>query len=183
VHSRDVLSNYRIALARRSDISRLKDVELAAARLLVGHAPESVLAEATRESEFVEAIRNGLLWVAIDGSQPVGFAHVKLLERENAHLDEIDVHPDHGRRGIGRALVRTVCSWASSIGLRGVTLSTFRSVPWNAPFYTSMGFRVLHDSELSPALRRVVADETQRGLDIGARVMMWWDTSFAHVED
>jgi hypothetical protein len=32
---------------------------------------------------------------------PLGFAHVGILEPLVAHLKEVDVHPDHGHRGIG----------------------------------------------------------------------------------
>jgi GNAT superfamily N-acetyltransferase len=109
----------------------------------------------------------------------VGFAHVKLLERSRAHLDELDVDPDHARRGVGRRLVRTVCDWAAGSYLDAVTLSTFREPPWNAPFYASMGFRALTEPELTPALRRVVAQETRRGLDPTQRVVMCRDTLLA----
>jgi len=123
-----------------------------------------------------EAIDAGLLWVAVSDARPVGFAHAKLLEAGRAHLDELDVHPDHGRRGVGRRLVGAVCDWAAASSLDAVTLSTFRAPPWNAPFYASMGFRVLADHELTPALRRVVAQETRRGLDPTQRVVMYRGT-------
>lgn len=166
---------YAVVLARAEDIPQLGDIELAAARLLVGYAPESVLQVTTSEPEFRAALDAGQLWVALTGETPVGFAHVKVLERRTAHLDELDVHPDHGRRGVGRSLVQTVCDWAASRGFDGVTLSTFRSPPWNAPFYASMGFRPLDAASLTPALRQIVDDEVRRGLDVTTRVVMRWD--------
>jgi len=51
------------------------------------------------------------------------------------------VLPSHGRRGIGRLLVFTVRRWAEDAGHAGVTLSTLREIPWNAPFYERCGFR------------------------------------------
>jgi GNAT superfamily N-acetyltransferase len=53
----------------------------------------------------------------------VGFAHVKVLEPRAAHLEEIDVHPEHGRRGLGTQLVMAVCEWAATEGYRSVTLT------------------------------------------------------------
>ena len=50
-------------------------------------------------------------------------------------LEEIDVHPDHGRRGLGRRLVSAVCAWAARGGHRWLTLTTFRDVPFNMPFH------------------------------------------------
>jgi len=88
------------------------------------------------------------------------------------HLKEIDVHPDHGQRGLGTRLVGAVCEWAAHGGYTEVTLTTFREVPWNMPFYAGLGFEVVPASELSPNLLSIVADETRRGLDPARRVVM-----------
>jgi ribosomal protein S18 acetylase RimI-like enzyme len=104
----------------------------------------------------------------------VGFAHVELIEPDAAHLEELDVHPDHGRRGLGTRLVREVCAWAAARGHHAVTLTTFRDVPWNMPFYERLGFEEIPMSELTPGLRAVVDDETRRGLDPVRRVAMRW---------
>jgi GNAT superfamily N-acetyltransferase len=163
---------YKIVGARRQDPAALPAVELAAAVLLRGHAPESVLNEAASEEEFREAQAEGRLWVALDGDTPVGFAHAQLLGPHEAHLKEIDVLPEHGRRGLGTRLVASVCDWAARRGYAEVTLTTFRDVPWNMPFYARLGFEVVVTSELSAQLARTVADETRRGLDPARRVVM-----------
>jgi GNAT superfamily N-acetyltransferase len=163
---------YRIATARRTDLPFLTAIELAAARLLEGYAPESVLMETTSQEDFEDAQQHGHLWVALDDDVPVGFAQVKVLERGIAHLDEIDVHPDHGRKGLGTQLVLAVCEWAARSEKRAVTLCTFRDVAWNMPFYARLGFEVIPASELTPALLAVVEDETRRGLDPARRVTM-----------
>jgi GNAT superfamily N-acetyltransferase len=97
---------------------------------------------------------------------------VEILEPGVAHLEEIDVHPEHGRRGLGTRLVIAICAWALTAGYRSLTLSTFRDVPWNMPFYAQLGFEVVPHDDLSPALRAVVRDETRRGLDPTRRVVM-----------
>ena len=89
---------YQITTARMKDVPLLPAIELAAAQLLAGYAPERVLKEATSEQEMRYAQERGLLWVALSGDRPVGFAHVRLLEPNAAHLQEIDVHPEHGCR-------------------------------------------------------------------------------------
>lgn len=95
---------YTIALARVEDLDRLPAIELAAAQLLQGHAPESVLQEVTDARTFEAARRHGRLWVARAGHIPVGFAPVEMLAADLPHLDEVDVAPAHGRRGLGTAL-------------------------------------------------------------------------------
>jgi GNAT superfamily N-acetyltransferase len=95
-----------------------------------------------------------------------------VLEPGVAHLVEIDVHPEHGRRGLGRRLVNAVCRWAATNGYSCVTLTTFRDVTWNMPFYARLGYEEIPQEELSPALRSVIDDETRRGLDPRRRVAM-----------
>jgi len=163
---------YMITAARPEDLAWLPAIELAAARLLEGHAPEAVLNETTSLEVLNAAQRDGHLWVASIDDVPVGFAHVKVIERDAVHLQEIDVHPDHGRRGIGAKLVLRVCEWAASQGYESITLTTFRDVPWNRPFYARLGFAVVPPEELSDALRTVVDDETRRGIDPSRRVVM-----------
>ena len=163
---------YTITPARPQDLAGLRAIELAAARLLVGHAPESVLNETTSDEVLKTAQRHGHLWVALADDVPVGFAHIEVIEPAVAHLNEIDVHPQHGRRGLGTKLVRAICAWAIAAGYDSVTLTTFQDVPWNMPFYARLGFEVIPSEALSPALRSVVQDEARRGLDSTRRVAM-----------
>ena len=165
-------SRYTIAIARPRDVPALAAIELAAAALLEGHAPRSVLNETTSERDFMEAQEEGRLWVALDGDAPVGFALVEMLSDGLPHLDEVDVHPGHGRRGVGTELVRTVCEWVARRGLSGLTLTTFRAVPWNMPFYARLGFEEMAPDEIGPELAAVLRDEASRGLDPEGRVAM-----------
>ena len=163
---------YMIATARSQDVHGLAAIERAAAALLQGHAPPSVLNETTSESDFREAQADGRLWVALADDTPVGFALVEMLAPDLPHLEEIDVHPQHGRRGVGTALMRTVCEWVSRSGYPEITLTTFRVVPWNMPFYCRLGFEEVSTGELRPELAAVVQDEAARGLDPHRRVVM-----------
>ena len=163
---------YTITKARPEDLTWLAAIELAAAQLLQGYAPESVLNETTTADVLQEAQRDGHLWVALADDVPVGFAHVEVVESGGLHLEEIDVHPDHSRRGLGTKLVFQVCEWAASHGYESVTLTTFRDVPWNMPFFARLGFAIVPSDQLSPGLRAVVDDETRRGLDPSRRVVM-----------
>jgi GNAT superfamily N-acetyltransferase len=166
---------YRIALARPGDLSALREIELAAAALLEGHAPPSVLAETTGEDELREAQAEGRLWVALDeGAAPVGFALVEPLPSGLPHLEELGVHPRHGRRGVGAALVRAVCEWTARSGHPSLTLTTFRDVAWNLPFYARLGFEEVPGDELREELAAQVRDEAARGLDPARRAVMVW---------
>jgi GNAT superfamily N-acetyltransferase len=131
-----------------------------------------VLSDVTDSRAFADAARDGRLWVALFGDAPVGFALVEMLTDDLPHLDEVDVEPSHARRGLGTALVRTACEWTAAGGFSMLTLTTFRTVPWNLPFYARLGFEEIPGSLLPPALAAVVADEAARGLDPQRRAVM-----------
>lgn len=165
---------YRIVEARERDLPFLPVIELAAARLLVGHAPESVLAETTPPEALGQARAGGRLWVALTSDTPVGFVYVRLLGSGAPHLEELDVHPSHGRQGLGRRLVTTACEWVTRNGHPSLTLTTFRELPFNRRFYASCGFREVPPSQLDAELADIVANEAQRGLPPERRVVMRW---------
>jgi GNAT superfamily N-acetyltransferase len=101
----------------------------------------------------------------------VGFALCEQLGA-HAHLQELDVHPEHGRRGIGAALVGSVCDWARASGHASVILTTYREIPWNETFYRRLGFEELPPARWDAALRAQVAEEAEAGLDPAARLAM-----------
>jgi len=164
--------DYEIALARPKDVPFLSSIERAAALLLKGHAPDSVLEETTTAAEFDDAQMDGRLWVARTNDVPLGFAQAEILEPTCAHLKELDVHPEHVRRGLGSRLVVAVRVWASAKRYHYLTLTTFREVPFNMPFYVRLGFEVIPTGELSSALHSIVQDESRRGLDPARRIAM-----------
>lgn len=164
--------NYTITTASVEHLDALSDIELATATMFEGFVPVSVPQDNTPPSRFRAAQREGRLWVALSGATPVGFALVEMLAEDLPHLEEIDVAPTHGRRGLGTALVHTVLEWVKRAGHQQITLTTFRNVPWNMPFYSQLGFVEIPTYELRPELETIVLDEASRGLDRDQRVVM-----------
>ena len=167
---------YDIRPAGPEDVAVLPEVERLAGLLFKTHPedlgiPEEMYEDPNSAETFAEAQQAGRLWVAAESGALVGFALVMEIEGY-AHLDEIDVLPRHGGKGIGSALLATVCSWAKDMGYPAVTLRTFRDVPWNAPFYQRRGFRIVDSAALSPAHVELEASERQRGLRTDIRVTM-----------
>jgi GNAT superfamily N-acetyltransferase len=112
------------------------------------------------------------VWVAT-GAQglPVGYA-VALPLGPFFHLRELSVDPAHGRRGLGGALVRTVVEAARERGSEAVSLTTFRTVPFNQPFYEKLGFAERPLETVPQALRDAFHRELPEGMDPAARVLM-----------
>jgi GNAT superfamily N-acetyltransferase len=172
IGSHVTVPGYSIVRGHAQHLGALPGIELAAAQLLRGYAPETVLTETTDAHTFSQAADGGLLWVAVMGETPVGFALVRMLADDLPHLDELDVEPSHGRRGLGTALVREVCEWAAVTGYSILTLTTFRAVAWNLPFYARLGFAEIPHNLLRPELTAVVSKEAARGLTPETRAVM-----------
>ncbi len=168
---------YEIRLAHKNDLTALPSIERDAAVLFKETAFElwvdpTRLDMVTLVAAFAEALAAGRLWVAVaQAGDPVGFIMATVVDR-GAHVEEIDVVPAHGRRGLGGALLETVCAWASNAGFRSVTLSTFKGVPWNEPFYRRHGFEAVDPRALSPGFARIFERERNLGLRTDLRVMM-----------
>ena len=141
-------NSFDIRSALERDVPFLPEIERQASALFLDWAEEldltaDKLQQVTPENVFLSAQRKGLLWVAtVNSVEVVGFALVKWVDGL-VHLKELDVLPNHGRKGIGTGLVRTVCLWAEEKGIPAVTLTTFRDIPWNAPFYARLEFQVV----------------------------------------
>ncbi|HYN29240.1 MAG TPA: GNAT family N-acetyltransferase [Dermatophilaceae bacterium] len=155
-----------VRLAEDRDLPQLAAVEDAAdARFAAVFDTTGWLAADSGEERAAEP---GLLVVA--GDPVVGFAHVLDLDG-HWHLEQIAVHPDAGRHGVGSALLAEVHAEVARRGGTEVTLTTYRDVPWNAPFYAARGYVVVED--LAPFLAAI--REHERALDLernGPRVAM-----------
>lgn len=164
--------SYRVALALPEHVSLLPHIESAAAELFRDAVPAELLEHVTPESVFSDAQQDGTLWVALEpDDRPVGFIRV-VVTGPRAHLAELDVLPDYGRRGVGTALVRAVEDWAWANRLSEITLTTYRDLPWNAPFYARLGFRVVPESEWDAETRRRFEEEAGIESERARRVVM-----------
>jgi GNAT superfamily N-acetyltransferase len=115
----------------------------------------------------------GALVVLVASEPPQGFARLDHLDPEGAgaHLEQLSVHPDHIRRGVGRALLRAALAWAADRGYDELTLATYRDVAWNGPFYASEGFVEVGPVDEWYAARGLAPEEPVMGR-FGARVLM-----------
>jgi GNAT superfamily N-acetyltransferase len=132
---------------------------------IAGDAPPDRMRLSTYQAE-------GRAWVLVDDADtPIGFVLVDLVDGA-AHIEQVSIHPDHARRGLGRTLIDHVAGWARDRGLSGLSLTTFSDVAWNGPYYERLGFVAVPSAEQGPQLRAIREHEAAVGLDRWPRMAM-----------
>lgn len=159
--------------ARRADLPLLQDIERAAGEPFRTLGMSRVADDDPPPLEVLEGFRTaGRAWVTTGSDdRPLGYLLAAPLDGA-AHIEQVSVHPSAARRGLGSALIDHAEVRAAHEGLTALTLTTFAHVPWNAPYYARLGFRVLTESGLTGGLRRIRAAEAEHGLDRWPRVCM-----------
>jgi GNAT superfamily N-acetyltransferase len=125
------------------------------------------------EAVHLGCIRGGTCWVAVNEHDIlVGFLSAEAIAEHELHIHEMSVSEAFQGQGIGRALLEATIEWAVTHRLAALTLTTFRDVPWNAPFYSRLGFEVLSTSSLSARLAMLLQKEVEDGFAEGSRCVM-----------
>lgn len=159
---------------RPDELPRLQAVEIAAGACFA----EVGMVEIARDDPpsldvLGEHLCAGRLFVAGD---PAGAYVIWSYVDGAAHVDQVSVHPDHARLGVGRRLLDRV----QTVTGAALTLTTFRDVPWNAPYYARWGFEVVEAPAWGPGLVEVVRHENDLGLGRWPRVVMRREVAHSH---
>jgi GNAT superfamily N-acetyltransferase len=157
--------------AQVSDIFRLQQIERSAAELF----RDSELIDITTMAvipmhDHINCIDNGISIVAEADDQIAGFI-IGEPHDDVAYLRELDVDPAFQKRGIGAQLVQAFVNRAREDGARATYLSTFRTPPWNAPFYRRLGFVDVARTDYLPWMTELEASQASF-LDLSTRVFM-----------
>ena len=124
------------------------------------------------EAQHRALIATGVAFVAeLEGRGVVAFLNGEVTP-DALHIWQVAVHRDQQGRGIGRALIDAAQHHAIRHGVSSLTLTTFRKVPWNEPYYQRLGFMTLDHGHLGARLEAVLQAEGQAGLPIARRCAM-----------
>ena len=168
----------KIRLARRRDVPLLPAIEYAAGQLFreVGMA-EIADDDPPTDDIYLEALTANLLWVAEQNGIVIGYGFSSLLD-DVILLEQVSLNPDYAGAGVGAALLDTMTRWAHSVGIDRSVLTTFRDVPWNAPYYRRIGFEELSEQHLGPKVAEVLAQERATDLGRWTRIAMTRPTTY-----
>ena len=128
-------------------------------------------AEVTDSAVLHERARAGRLFVAHDGPTVCGFAIFSTID-SCCYLEEVSVASSHRGQQIGQRLIAAVENAGRAKGLTWITLSTFRDVAWNAPYYARLGFGEWSYDELPLGHLEQHAKQAAHGLDMSKRLFM-----------
>ncbi len=161
-----------IRLATEADLQRLVDVEVEAGQLFHAVGMSAVAEDVPKIADLGEAVAAERVWVTCVSAQVAGYITAEVIDG-NAHVAQVSVAPDYAGRGIGRAMIEFVEAWGRTVGCPATTLTTFRHVPWNAPYYLRLGYEVLPDDQIGPELARTMEHEASRpGIEASLRCAM-----------
>jgi ribosomal protein S18 acetylase RimI-like enzyme len=161
-----------IRSARQSELADLAVLEIEAGQLfrtvdlalVAGHVPDQ---EALRRSH-----ERGLVWVGEQHGTVAGYIVARVVDG-NAHIEQVSVSPAYARQGVGRRLISHVEEWGRCNDRSATTLTTFRDVPWNGPYYEKLGYRELLAVEIGSELAAALAHEASLpGIDASRRCAM-----------
>ena len=163
---------YAIRPARNDEIVLISEIEHLAATLFLQTEHANEVEALGLSFPFLEQIQQlDSYWSRQTKKISLSDLQLTILDGQ-PHLHELDVRPEYGRRGIGTKLVSAVSDWSKNHGYDSVTLSTFRDVPWNAPFYERLGFVRMDEEDLPSEMLLLRKTEAEDGLDLSRRVVM-----------
>ncbi len=149
-----------IRVAVPADIWRLHDIERLAGAAFADVGMPEIAADEPFSAEVLRGFTGrgrAWVWEAADGSgsrreRTAAYVLAEAIDGAS-HIAQVSVDPAWARRGIGRQLIDHVADWALAAGMNAVTLTTFRDMPWNAPYYARLGFRIMSVEDIGPQLR------------------------------
>lgn len=169
----DPVSNApEMRVAKSFEIEQIREIERVSATRLLGTDLAALAEDEPTDAAILEdRLSTNNLWVTVLDDAPVAFVMFREVEA-CAYVEQIDVLPRHAGRRLGALLLDRVAEIARDRGLAALTLSTFKDVPFNAPYYRRLGFVDLRDEGLSPGLREIRQEHVARGLDESRRTFM-----------
>ena len=158
-------STIAVRPTRATDIAQLPVVERSAAQAFISLPAFAWLAQAPVIDAALhrQFLAQGRSLVAVQEGAVAGFLLFEPVD-DALFIAELSVRRDRQGQGVGRRLLAAAAARAGSDGAAAVTLTTFRHVPWNAPFYARLGFTVVEEEALTPGLKQKLEEEEAHGL-------------------
>jgi|SRR5664280_432959 len=140
------MASAHIRSARPLDRDNLAVLQGQAGQIFYSVAMPEVAEAVPDRQALCRSQGQGLIWVAEERGEIAGYIVAVVLDGK-AHIGQVSVAPAFARQGIGHQLIANVEDWGRSNSRPATTLTTFRNVPWNGPYYKTLGYHELCGSE------------------------------------
>lgn len=166
------MASARIRSATPVDLDNLAILEVQAGQVFHSVGMSAVADDVPDQEALRRRQGQGLIWVAEVHGEIAGYIVATVLDG-NAHIQQVSVAPAYARQRIGHQLISHVEDWGGRHSRPATTLTTFRDVPWNGPYYETLGYRELSGSEIGCEVSAELKHEaTLPGLDASRRCAM-----------
>jgi ribosomal protein S18 acetylase RimI-like enzyme len=166
--------NFSIRKARSEDIPLLGPVERSAAEIFRTVNLGSLADDETTVAPSILATMadsNHLLVAVNESDQPIGFVGGMDIDG-NFHIVEISVAQAVQGKGVGSALMAEMTRQVKEEKFMVMTLTTYRNVAWNGPWYKKLGFQEVTAEEMGKEYLKIWDVESQHGHDMASRCVM-----------
>jgi N-acetylglutamate synthase-like GNAT family acetyltransferase len=153
-----------------NEIETLRTIEKAARTRY--RALDGVLARAAEAPAIApERFAGGETIVAERQGEPAGFVLLQPLDGL-LYVTNVAVKPVAAGLGIGRLLMIGAERRAQQLKVAGLSLTTFRTPPWNGPWFRRQGYSPIPEALVGTGLRAIL-DRHENFHDMAARETLW----------
>ncbi len=154
-------NNISIRLATIDDLPFLEAIEKSAARKFQEYLNIEDTGTTVPLQILYQAQNEKLLWVITHKTDKIGFLCARLLDGQ-PHIEEFSIDFDYQGNGYGKIFLNFFRGWARKSEYKYISLTTDKIIPWNAPYYSRLGFQEIHPDEIMPELSLTLAKDIEK---------------------
>ncbi len=154
------------------DISRITEIEQHGGKKFTDIGMAWVTARpSSNKQELEEGINAKSIFIAAESDNLLGFIHLGMVDN-HGHVFEVSVDYGAQGKGVGKLLMLHAEKWASSHDFEAISLTTFKHVAFNGPWYQSLGYNEIDPDNTLPELKMIINGERASDLNKSERVAM-----------
>lgn len=142
---REAPEKIRLSKLQEVQVPDVEKVERASAAMYHDMGFDAAEVPVRSQTEIVGLTRGHNVWVAEADYVVAGWCAFRDEKPGVAYVEEISVHPDFQRFGVGRRLFEKIVSEARDLGLSAVVLKVWERAEWANAFYDAMGMQPIRD--------------------------------------
>ncbi len=153
-----IIGEGMIEEVKEADLPAVLELQRAAFREEAVHVGDPSIKPMTQTLEGLrEELATSVVLKYVEGGEIIGSVRARVVE-DTCYIGRVVVHPDHWRKGIGRALMQAVEEHFPHV--RRYELFTREDHDTTRPFYRSLGYVPIRTERYSDALVFVYLEKT-----------------------